>query len=207
MSRRRKIQAIEITTVDELRAALRVRKAELGLSMTKIDALAGFQFGYAGKIFSREGTKAHRNLTDFNLPRLLSALEARLVLLPVDEDGDAEKALRSAATHHSEAPEITLEKAHDAEKKANQAFADRGEAGRRKRWGRMSRKRRSQTMRDLAAQRWSATRQEREKARRTARAKKAAKARWAKAKKGTKRLIAASQAAQDLPQSLRQISD
>lgn len=207
MSRRRKIQAIEITTVDELRAALRARKAELGLSMTKIDALAGFQFGYAGKIFSREGTKAHRSLTDFNLPRLLSALEARLVLLPVDEDGDAEKALRSAATHHSEASDITLKKAHDAEKNANQAFADRGEAGRRKRWGRMSRKRRVQAMRDLAAHRWSATREEREKARRTARARKAAKARWSKARKGTKSPIAACQVGQDLPQAQKRISD
>lgn len=180
-TRRRKITALEIQTVPDLVAALRVRKADLGLSMTKIDALAGFQFGYAGKIFSREGTKAHRTLTEFSLPRLLEALESRLVLVPADEQMQAmQDSMRSAATHHSDTTEITIEKAGDAKKKHRRAFADKGEAGRKKRWGRMSRKRRQQAMRDLAARRWSTSKAERQKAKRSEIAKKAARARWKK---------------------------
>jgi hypothetical protein len=182
-TRRRKITAIEIQTVPDLVAALRLRKADLGLSMTKIDALAGFQFGYAGKIFSREGTKAHRTLTEFSLPRILDALESRLLLVPADEQTQAmQDAMRSAATHHSEATEIKIEKADDAEKKHRRAFADKGEAGRKKRWSRMSRKRRVQAMRDLAARRWSASKAEREKRARSEAARKAARARWKKIK-------------------------
>ncbi len=181
-TRRRKITAIEIQTVPDLVAALRVRKAELGLSMTKIDALAGFQFGYAGKIFSREGTKAHRTLTEFSLPRILEALESRLVLVPIDQKSVVLDSMRAPTPHHSEEIEITVEKGVDAEKNMLDAYAERRSNGGINCWKPIGKKRRSYIMRQLANLRWEATKPSRKKRARSEAARKAARARWKKAR-------------------------
>jgi hypothetical protein len=68
---------IAIRTFDELRVALRKRKADLGLNNLAIDDIAGLQGGYTGKLMvgiKRPG--------DMSLPALLGALKCHLVLVP-----------------------------------------------------------------------------------------------------------------------------
>lgn len=63
---------------DGLIAALRTRKAELGLSDSFLDELTGLQSGYTGKIF---GPKQVKKLGPVSLGLLLQALGLKIVLL------------------------------------------------------------------------------------------------------------------------------
>lgn len=183
---RRKAVVLEAGSITELLTAFRIRKAELGLNMTKIDALAGFEFGYAGKLFSRPDSKAHRRLTDFSLPRLLDALECKLVLVPSDESRAYERLkaiadmMRSGAPHGEQAVTITEQKVADAQKNIVDSMKHIGASGGCKRWARLSAKNRTKAMRELAEKRWANTKTERKRKARSENAKRAAAIRWAK---------------------------
>jgi hypothetical protein len=168
----------------DLLNAFRLRKDELGLNMTKIDALAGFQFGYAGKLFSRKETKAHRALTDFSLAGLIEALECKLIVVPSDDERvhqrvqEALSVMRTGASHGLQVDEVAIEKAAEATEKYLASMQNLGAAGGRAAWKRYGKKSRSAMMQDLARKRWKDAKAERRKAI----ARKAAKARWKKAR-------------------------
>lgn len=197
VARRNRQQAIEVQSITDLMTAFRVRKDELGLNMTKIDALAGFQFGYTGKLFSSPESRAHRRLTDFSLAGMLSALECTLVLVPNDDD-DGGKRLRlrisellsrmqSASVHVAEPIDLEVKKALDALKNAENALrAARAKGGARS-WNKFGKRGRVAKARALAERRWAETQMERRKAKRKAAAVKAARARWGRSPAGKAR--------------------
>lgn len=184
--KRRKVVVQRIETMTDLLTAFRVRKQQLGLNMTKIDALAGFQFGYTGKVFSSPESTAHRRLTDFSLSGLLNALECELVMIPRDEEHVFRRLrlivdqVRSGATHDPEPTEIECEKALRVSEKTKSELESIGAKGRAVRWGRKSRKTRQLLMKELARKRWADSREERLKRKRSEAARKAVKARWGK---------------------------
>ncbi len=205
MSERRRRKAIEIGTMTDLLNAFRIRKAELGLNMTKIDALAGFQFGYAGKLFSRNDSRAHRAMTDFSLAGLLQALECKLVLVPNDDEQahkrvqEIVKAMRAAATQQLQVDEVAIEKGAEAMENHIARMENLGAAGGRAKWKRYGKKSRSAMMKDLAEKRWSEKRAAILKARRQAVARKGARARWKKAKARKGRAPSTMQLSLEMP--------
>jgi len=77
-----------IRTYEELRAALKRRKNDLGLANLEIDDIAGLQSGYTAKLLC-----GMKRPGDMSLPALLGALKCELVLMQTDackraEDGE-----------------------------------------------------------------------------------------------------------------------
>ena len=65
-----------VTTFDELRVALNMRKQHLRLKNLEVDEIAGLQTGYSSKIFA-----GMKRVGDMSLPALLGALGVELALV------------------------------------------------------------------------------------------------------------------------------
>lgn len=76
----------EISTYEQLRAALNRRRIELGLSMTDLDARAGWPDGYTGKVLSNPNSIHscyRRNLGPSSMDLVLGALRVKLAIIPI----------------------------------------------------------------------------------------------------------------------------
>lgn len=70
-----------ILTYDELVAALRKRRVDLGLSQMTVDNMSGLQSGYTGKLEANPRSDHARGLGRVSMPLLLSALGCAMVLV------------------------------------------------------------------------------------------------------------------------------
>ena len=111
-------ETVRIRSSEDLIAALRARRIELGLKHLEVDDLGGLQGGYTGKLEC--GAK---NIGLKSLSGLLAALGAELALVRSSE--------RSAASFDIEAPAAQPETECPIKKK----MAALGAKGGRRRWG------------------------------------------------------------------------
>ena len=124
-----------VTTLEELLAAAKARRKELGLSQLLVDEISGMQNGYTGKL--EAGMKGLGKLT---VPLLLGALKLELAVMP-------------AARQH---------RGKTAPKDEN-FWSRRGREMRAKQLASQSPKQRKKIARAAAKARWAKVRADREK--------------------------------------------
>ena len=101
-----------VTTFDELRVALNMRKQHLRLRNLEVDEIAGLQAGYSSKIFC-----GMKRVGDMSLPALLGALGVELALVST-RSSMAVEGQENVGLPVGELKKVIVRRCHEAGKKS-----------------------------------------------------------------------------------------